>query len=121
MELIACGKWLEFSMPKRILLTAIYWLPWVLRACWRSKYIWFRYALWKLFGKKPITWGDLLVDPPLEEFKYIVRPSMLFRLALSGRGHWLWYEDRKQLEANRDTDTHPVDWDGKGKGWYPFW
>lgn len=120
MELIACGSWLGFPMWKRILYTTRYWIPWVLGACWKSRYIWWRYVLWELFRKKRVTWGDLIKNPPDEEFKYIVEARTIFFLYLSGRGHWLWYESRKQLEQEGERD-YPIDWEGKGTGWYPFW
>jgi len=121
MDLIACGDWLQYSVWKRVALTIRYWVPWVLIACYKSKYIWLRYILWKLFKKRPVTWEGLAVGSPEEEYNYIAETSTFFYLYLSGKGGWLWYESRKQLEQEGDEIGYPVDWQGKGKGWYPFW
>ena len=119
-NLIACGRWLEFPMWKRILYTIKYWLPWVLMASWHSKHVWWRYALYKLFGKKPMTWGDFLVDAPEEEYRYVMEPSLHFYLYLSGKGRFLWWASRSDLEKSSDI-PYPVDWDNRGEGWCPFW
>ena len=120
MDLIACGYWLEYPLWKRILLAIRYWLLWFLIACWKSKYYYWRYLLWKILRLKPLTWGDLTENPTADEFKHIVNPDTVFHLSLSGKGHFVWYESKKQLEEAIDI-KYPVDWEGKGIGWYPFW
>lgn len=119
-EFIACGPWLEFSLTKRILLTIRYWLPWVLRATWKSKEIWTKYVFWKIFKSRPLLWGDVVGAPDKEDFDYVADPNLYFFIALAGKGHWLWYESREQLE-NKENIEYSVDWEGKGTGWYPFW
>ncbi len=116
-RLIACGPWLAFSTPQRIALTLRYWLPWLLVACWRSRTLWLKYLSYKVLSTRPMLFCDLNANDSDTD---IVPPDLIFRLSLSGKGHWLWYETRKQLQTNRPT-TYPVDWSGKGKGWYPFW
>ena len=122
-NLIVCGPWLGFSIWKRILLALRYWLPWVIAAAWRSKRVWWRYWLWKLFGFKPMVWADIIDGKPDKEDlqEAVLFPGVLFGTLLAGKGRWLWYESIEQLERKRDEIDYPVDWDSKGKGWYPFW
>lgn len=122
LEFIACGPWLKFSIWKRILLALRYWLPWVAVAAWRTKCVWWRYCLWKLFGMRPMVWADIIEGKPdKDDLGAVLHPAVIFSTYVGGKGHWLWYESQKQLEKNRDKINYPVDWENKGKGWYPFW
>lgn len=78
--------------------------------------------MWRLFYFKPMVWADIIEGKPDEEdLRAVLPPGMVFFTLLGGKGDWLWYESREQLEGNRDKIHYPVDWGNKGKGWYPFW
>lgn len=119
--LVACGPWLQFSLRRKLWLTLTYWLPWAIHACWRSRHVWWRYLLSVAFRREPVTFGDYWRSSDPEDQKERLSNSEIWYLTLGGRGKWLWWEPTEQVEEKRDTITYPVDWDGKGPGWYPFW
>ena len=98
LDLVACGPWLEFSMAKRLGLTLRWWLPMWGRALWCVLRYRLRYGRDMCFREAITT--------VLASAQYL-------------HHHWLWWEPRFQLAAKQPN--YPVDWAGKGSGWYPFW